>query len=119
MSRKKKNKSAARHRPPVPPESRPVEVLTVFWAVTLVTLLMIELLAVAVHLYIRSAEPSPQAMMLYELLLFAGLLIGIVSLVLLGVIMRLRIVAPPMGLVVFGACLAMAPLLAFAVRLIQ
>lgn len=120
-SRKKKRskKSLARRSPAVPAESRTSEVTTVGWTVTLTTVFFCNLAAIGAHLYV-AAHPEAQRMaMLRELLLFSGALIGLLSLALLPVVKRLRQTPPPRGLVAFGVCIALAPILAVALRIMR
>ncbi len=57
-------------------------------------------------------------LLLQELMLLAGAIVGTLSLLLLPVLYRVRRVPPPKGLVVFGVCVAVAPLLAILVRVL-
>lgn len=99
-----------------PAEGRTSETVTVGWTVTLTTLFFSNLAAILAHLYVVSFPPAHRMAMLRELLLYAGLLVGILSLVLLPVVYRVRSTPPPRGLVAFGVCLAAAPILAVLLR---
>jgi hypothetical protein len=84
--------------------------------VSITTLLFCNLAIVAAH-FLSSGNPDAQGFRLMkELLLIMGGSLGVVSLVLLPIVYRIRNVAPPTGIVVFGACLAAAPLLALVVH---
>jgi hypothetical protein len=120
-SRKKKRsqKRPATRSSPAPVESRSSEVLTIGWTVTLTTLFFCNLAAIAAHFYV-AAHPEAQRMaMLRELLLFAGMVTGLLSLVLLSLVHRLRQTPPPRGLVAFGVCIALAPIVAVVLRAIR
>jgi hypothetical protein len=100
-------------------ESRTSDAVTVCWTVSVTTLLMCNLAAAAAQLYARGNPAARGALMLGELLLLAGVVIGIASLLMLPVVYRVRRVPPPQGLVVFAVCLAVAPVLAVIVRAVQ
>ena len=54
-----------------------------------------------------------------EVLLFAGSVVGATSLLILPVLYRIRRVGPPRGVAVFGACLAIAPMLGLLVKTLR
>lgn len=118
VSQKKKRRKnrAARRQLEQPAESRTSEVLTVCWTVTLTTLFFCNLAAIAAHFYVVASPPAKRMAMLRELLLYSGLLVGLLSLGLVPLVYRLRKTPPPPGLVAFGVCLALAPILAVALR---
>jgi hypothetical protein len=120
-SRKKKRskRRSSRHAPIAPIESRNSEVLTVGWTVTLTTLFFCNLAAIGAHFY-AEAHPEAQRMAtLRELLLFACIVTGLLSLVLCALVHRLRETLPPRRLVAFGVCLALAPIMAVVLRAIR
>ncbi|WP_146450167.1 hypothetical protein [Bythopirellula polymerisocia] len=115
--RKPKPSKKLRYR--APSESKASEAITVAWTVSITTLFGCNLAVLAIHYWLK-ADPQAQSLaMLKELLLFAGAIVGVVSLVLLPAVYRLRSVSPPTGLAVFGACLAAAPLLTLFLRSLQ
>ncbi len=57
--------------------------------------------------------------MFKNLLLMSGALVGLLSLALLPILYRVRTVAPPQSLVVFGICLAAAPLVALGANVLR
>lgn len=119
-SRKKKQSGSGAGRCPVePPESRTSVVVTVCWTVTLTTLFFLDLVAIAAHWYVVATPPAQRMAMLRELLLYAGVLVGCLSLTLLPFVYRFRQTAPPRGVVAFGVCLAAAPLLALLLRAVH
>lgn len=115
----KSKKRRKQPRPDVSPESSAGEALTVAWTVTITTLLFCNLAIVASH-YIAVQYPDAHGLRLMkELLLMAGSALGVISLALLPIVYRVREVAPPTGLAVFGAYLALAPVLTLIVRNLQ
>lgn len=100
-------------------ESQPSNALTVAWTVTVTTLLFANAAIVFAHWLARQYPDADGLRLMKEMLLMAGGGLGVISLVLLVVVYRVRNVAPPTGLVVFGACMAIAPILALVVRSVQ
>lgn len=86
------------------------------WTVTLTTLFFSNLAAILAHFYALAYPPAMRMAMLRELLLYAGVVVAVLSLGLLPLVYRVRRSAPPRGLVAFGICLAAAPLLALLLR---
>jgi hypothetical protein len=100
-------------------ESRTSDAATVAWTVSVTTVFLCNIAAVAAHLY---AEANPQltgARMLSQLLLFSAAAIGLLSLMLLPAVFRLRRTAPPTGFLAFAVCSALAPILAVLVQAMQ
>ncbi|MDZ4659826.1 MAG: hypothetical protein SH868_19805 [Bythopirellula sp.] len=111
-------KSKKRKQPAVlvPLESKSSEALTVAWTVTITTLLFSNLAIVAAHYFSLQYPDNNGLRLMKEMLLIAGATLGVISLALLPIVYRVRTLAPPTGLAVFGACLAAAPVLALVVR---
>jgi hypothetical protein len=122
-SRKKKKKrskkSLASRSPTELAESRTSDAVTVGWTVTLTTVFFCNLAVVAAHFYVTTHPEALRMAMLRELLLLCGALIGLISLALLPLVKRYRQTPPPRGLVVFGVCIAVAPILVVALRVIR
>ncbi|MEM9353782.1 MAG: hypothetical protein AAGA92_12275 [Planctomycetota bacterium] len=116
--RKKPSKQPAAAAAP-PPETRAAEAVTVGWTVSLTALLLCELVAVAVHFYVKANPDAQMMQMLRQMLLFGACVVGALVLLLIPVMRRLRKLAPPPGLVAFGAFAAAAPLLAVLLRVID
>ena len=89
---------------------------TVAWTISVTMVLMCDVGAVAAHFYMEAYRESRGLVMLKELLLIAGALIGFLSLVLLPIMLRIRRVPPPTGVMVFAVCAAAAPILALLVH---
>ncbi len=96
----------------LPAETKGSETLTVLWTITVLMVLMTNLLTVAVHYYLLAHPEAEKLALLKGLLLFSGALVGVISLIVLPILYRVRKVPPPPGLAVFGACVAVAPILA-------
>lgn len=116
-SKQRKIRLAAREEAPA--ESRASDAVTVCWTVSVTTLLMCNIAAIAAQLYARRHPQARGMLMLGEMLLLAGAVIGVASLALLPVMYRVRRSPPPPGLVVFAVCAAVAPILAVVVRAVK
>lgn len=110
-SKKKNNRQPTAKTLDAPVETRGSEALTVFWTMTVMMVLVMNLVCIAAHYYL-AANPDAEKIQLFKgMLLFTGCLVGGISLVVLPVLYRVRQVPPPPGLAVFGACVAAAPIL--------
>lgn len=86
------------------------------WMVTVTTLLFCNIAIAGANFLSRSDPDNAGLRTMKELLLILGTGVGVLSLVLLPIVYRVRTVPPPMFLAVIGACLAMAPLVALVIR---
>ena len=116
MANKNKKPKKSRQRAVEPVESRSTEALTVAWTVTITTLLFCNLAAIAAHYFAAWNPEAKKMLVLREMLVFAGAVVGGLSLLLLPFVQRYRRTPPPKGLVVFGVCLAIAPILVLVLR---
>lgn len=114
-------KKKANHGKPTntPVESGVAESLTIFWVVTVLMCLMANLLAVFTHFFVLANPAAEKMQLLKGLVLFTGALVGSASMVVLPILYRVRRVPPPTGLVVFGACVAAAPVIAAVAQAFQ
>ena len=83
FQKKERSKTCRRsaHLPGDPRENRTSEAVTICWTVTLTTLFFCDLAAIAAPTIMWSSHPPAQRMaMLRELLLYSGVLVGLVSL---------------------------------------
>ncbi len=116
--KKKKKKRSIRSLPQASPETNLGETMTIAWTVTVTTLLLCNLTNAVVYFYVNSHPEAAKMKLLQELLLVAGAIVGILSLLLIPVVYRVRQVPPPRGLVVFGVGVAAASILALLVRIL-
>jgi len=122
---KKNKKKRPRQKVPAgknniaPAETRAGESLTLFWVVTVLTVLAANLVTVFAHFYVEANPDAEKMALLKGLLLFTGSLVGVVSLIVLPVLYRVRQVPPPLGLTAFGVCVATAPILTVIVQAFQ
>jgi len=115
--KKRRGKSPNRNAPAaLPVETRAAEAVTVCWTVTLTTLFLTGLITLLAHFYVASHPEAQKMAFLGGIMQFAGALIGAISLALLPVVYRVRKVAPPKGLTLFGVCLALAPILVLILK---
>lgn len=100
-------------------DDRTVDATTVAWTVSVTTVFLCNIAAVAAHLYAEANPQLPGAAMLSQLLLFAAATIGLISLILLPAVMRMRRTPVPNGFVVFAVCSGLAPILALIIQSMQ
>ena len=100
-------------------ESRSSEAVTVCWGVTLTILVVCNLITMAAHLYASQNPDADRTAIVGELMLLAGSLVGAISLLLLPVVYWVRTQPPPRGVTVFGACLAISPILGLFLKSLQ
>jgi hypothetical protein len=122
MSAKRKSKLRRYHHKPSAPryseETRTGDATTVAWIVTVVMTMACDLGAAAAHYFSTGYANAGGVLMFRELLLFSGALIGIISLMLLPVMLKVRRVPPPTGVLAFAIFVTAAPLVALVVRAI-
>jgi hypothetical protein len=97
-------------------ETQASEAMTIAWTVSVTMVLICDLIAAMMHLVVRFNHELRGAVLFKELVLYSAAVIGIVSLVLAAVAYRVRRTPPPTGVIVFGVCVAAAPILALIVR---
>ena len=120
MAKRKNRRSGAQRRVSAnnqaPTESRAAEAITIAWTVTITTLIFCHLITLAAHGYVLLSPEAKKMLLLREMILFAGAVVGVLSMLLLPFVLRYRQVPPPRGVVVFGICLAIAPILVLVLR---
>jgi hypothetical protein len=119
QKKKRSRRRSAKRSAVAPVESRTSEVITIGWTVSLTTVFFCNLATIVAHYYVAAHPEALRMAMLRELLLFAGMVIGLLSLLLLLPVHRLRQTPPPRGLVVFGVCIAIAPIVTVMLRAIR
>lgn len=100
-----------------PPESRASEAVTIAWTSSVTGVLVADLIVIAAHLYRRSNPDAQAAKALEAIMLLSAATMGAISLTLLIVVWRTRIVKPPRGYMVFATLVAVAPIIALMRRL--
>jgi hypothetical protein len=95
-------------RPPrrEPTESRASEAVTVAWMMAVVTTVVCGVVALAVWAVARPEHE--QAILFSRLLHFGAFVSGVLSLVLLGVVLKVRPAAPPPAITWFSVAAALA-----------
>ena len=97
-------------------ESSAGDATTVAWTVSVTMTLLCNIVAVAVHFYMEAYRPTQGLVMLKELMLIAGAVVGFLSLVLLPIVLRVRRVPPPTGVMAFAVMVGAAPILALLIQ---
>ncbi len=90
-------------------EIEPADALTVGWMLAVMTTLVCELGVLAAYWY-AAAHPAAKADVLCGLLLVAAIVIGLVSLCLLPLVVKLRHQMPPLPVVIFAIVVSLSPL---------
>src|SRR5687768_9262303 len=101
-ARKPGRKARRRVVKPGPDNGRLVELFTVAWMLSVFTTLVCELMAVAATWYLRLDPAAARMMALATTLMFASLVIGLLSLALMGAVWSMSQVRPPTGISVFA-----------------
>ena len=92
-------------------DHRGVETLTVGWMLMVFTTLACEVIAALAYWYVRQIDRQAEHIeLLANLLLFAACVVGLMSLLVCGVVLRTRRVPPPRSIIVFSLIVALAPL---------
>ena len=107
-----------------PEETQAAEVVTVVWTLSVLTGLFCDVGAALALLYVSArggvqADQPDLVVLLSVLLFFAATIIGVLSMILLPIVLRVRQVPPPRGFVVFAVLVAVAPILAMIVQRMQ
>jgi membrane protein YdbS with pleckstrin-like domain len=99
-----------------PEDDRVVEMFTVAWMLAVFTTLVCELSAVAATWYVQANPLSTRMALLASILIFAALIVGLMSLALMAVVWKLRAIRPPNGISVFALVVGAAPGLLLLLR---
>ena len=116
-SRRSRKKKSGASSPALPTESRAAEAVTIAWTSSVTATVMADLVVIAAHLYSRANPDAQSAHALEAIMLICAAAMGAVSLALLLVAWRARVVKPPQGYMVFAGLIAAAPILALIARL--
>jgi hypothetical protein len=100
-----------------PSESRASEAVTIAWTSSVTGVFIADLIVIAAHLYARFSPDADAAKILEAIMLLSAATMGAISLVLLLVVWRTRIVKPPVGFTVFAGTVAIGPIVTLIGRL--
>jgi hypothetical protein len=117
MSRRTKRKSTRPDSPADPAESRASEAVTIAWTSSVTGVFIADLIVIAAHLYARGNPNAQTAKVLEAIMLLSAAVMGTLSLMLLALVWRTRVVKPPRGYMAFAMLVAAAPIIALAGRL--
>jgi hypothetical protein len=95
-----------------PAESRVAEVATVAWMLSAMTTLLCASTAAIVWLAVHDREGHPTAVLFGRMLHFSAIVTAVVSLALVGVVIKIRRVPPPASITIFAVIVAVLPILA-------
>jgi membrane protein YdbS with pleckstrin-like domain len=105
-------KKKRRRQPPSPVNSRPTEVLTVAWMLSVTTTLVCSSMAATVWLFVHEKPSNEFGMLLVRYLHFSSVITALISLALLVAVMKMRREAPPHSIVAAALIIAALPILA-------
>jgi hypothetical protein len=120
---KKKHKPVRQRRSPnhrdpgLPHESRAAEAMTVAWTVSVTGVVISDLVLAAASFYART-HPSQPTKAFAAIMLMSAAAMGAVSLALLPVVWRTRVLKPPIGYSIFAVLVAAAPVAVLVSRLL-
>ena len=110
-------KRPRRRSKPAATETRAVELLTHAWMLSVVTALACEMVAALAALYLKAVDSTAVTLGVFAgFMLFAALVIGIVSLVMLPLVLWKRSVPPPRGVTALAIVAGAAPLVVVLLR---
>lgn len=93
-------------------ESRLSEVSTVGWMLSVMTALVCQLVALTVWAVFQGRADSERALIFVRYLHFSAIVMGLTSLGLVAVVLKVRRQAPPRSILIFAVVVALAPLVA-------
>jgi hypothetical protein len=85
------------------------DALTIGWMLSVLTTLVCEAGVLAAYWYAAKHPDAPKATAFFVLLLFAAAAIGLFSLCLLPIVVKLRGEIPPLPIVIFSVVVGLAP----------
>jgi hypothetical protein len=91
-------------------EIGPADAVTVGWMLAVMTTLVCELGVLAAYWYAAAHPEAAKADVLCGLLLVAAIVVGLVSLCLLPLVVKLRRQMPPLPVVIFAIVVSLSPL---------
>jgi hypothetical protein len=99
------------------PDSPAVEFLTVGWMLSVITALVCELAFAGVRGYLLAVDgESPRMEMLAAVLVFAAVVVGLISLALAFAVVKAGRTPPPRGILTFSIVVGVLPLAAMVLR---
>jgi hypothetical protein len=100
------------HRHSQPTETPAAEAATVAWLVSVMMAALLEVLAAGAHIYMATAGPTEQRVLLANYALYTAAATGLISLLLAAATLKLRTEQPPPKVTAFSLVVAVAPLVA-------
>ncbi|MBX3412982.1 MAG: hypothetical protein KF708_09870 [Pirellulales bacterium] len=97
-------------------ETRLADFFTVGWMLTVMMTCLCEVGAFALGVFLRYSEGGTNFELLRGMLLFAAVVLGLVTLILTAVVWRLRRVPPPTSVTLFAIVVAVVPMLTMIIQ---
>ena len=115
MTKRRKKKRQKKH-PQRPTETKASETVTIAWTLTVMTSLLCDLGTAAARFYVWAQPDAVRIGMLSGVLFLAAVVVGIFSLMLLPVVLKVRREPPPRAFIVLAVIVAIAPLVAIVMQ---
>jgi hypothetical protein len=113
----KKNKRRPKRSPDeMPAETQAADVLTIGWMLIVLTTLICQIGALAMR-WLAVGNPKLQQLDAFGMMLFfAATMMGVLALVLIPVLYKIRVMPPPRAIVAFAVVVAIAPWITLLVQ---
>lgn len=121
MSRTKQRRGrphSKSHAPRPVVESRAAETVTICWMLAVLLTLGCEVAGVAANLYVWQYPDAQRIQLLAGILLFAAVVLGVMSLMMMPVVWKSRRLPPPRALGIAAVLICAAPPLTLVLRLV-
>jgi hypothetical protein len=116
---KKKQNRERRAADDMPTESQAADAMTVGWMLAILTTLLCQVAALVMR-WIAFANPQLAGLSSFSAMLFFGaLIIGLVTLALIPVLYKIRVLAPPTPIVAFAVVVGLAPWVTLLMQWVQ
>ena len=97
-------------------ETRLADFFTVGWMLTVLMTFLCEVGAFALGVWLRSSAGGTNFELLRGILLFAAVVLGLVTLILTALVWRIRRVPAPLGVTLFAVVVAVVPILPIVIQ---
>lgn len=97
-------------------ETRLADFFTVGWLLTVMMTCLCEVGAFALGVWLRNSAGGTSFELLRGILLFAAVILGLVTIILTAIVWRLRRVPPPLGVTLFAVVVAVVPILTIVIQ---
>lgn len=93
-------------------ETRLSEVTTVGWMLSVMTALACQVMALAIWAFFQGRADADRALIFARYLHFSAIILGLASLGLMAIVLKVRSEPPPRSILIFAIVVALAPIAA-------